>query len=162
MLKKHFLACAACIAAVSTTLAADQKTVKFDFQTSQARLLDVNPSTYVRPLIAELSIIGSRIRDKWELTTEELNARWIKNDDNATLQNLRSYAVFKSSEKHNCDVIVAATFDIHLTENGAAISIVGYPASFSNWATGTNADYNWITIERGYTQDNTPTSNSGK
>ncbi|MDE6175041.1 MAG: hypothetical protein K2F88_05705 [Duncaniella sp.] len=126
-----------------------QKTVKFDYQTSQARLLDVNPTTYVKPLVAELVVDTSngRIRDKWELNAAELAARVITGDDNATVRNLRSYAVFKSSEKHDCDVVVAATFDVRITESGAQISIVGYPANFANWSSSKIADYEWIMIE---------------
>lgn len=128
-----------------------QKTVKFDYQTSQARLLDVNPTTYVKPLVAELVVDTSdgRIRDKWELNAAELAARVIPGDDNATVRNLRSYAVFKSSEKHDCDVVVAATFDVRITESGAQISIVGYPANFANWSSSKIADYEWIMIEKG-------------
>lgn len=129
-----------------------QKTVKFDYQTSQARVLDVNPSTYVKPLVAEVIVDSSkgRIRDSWILTSDELAARLVRKDviDDASIQNLRSYAVFKSSEKHNCDLIIAATFDIHITENGAEVSVVGYPANFANWSTGVKADYDWITIEK--------------
>lgn len=126
-----------------------QKTVSFDIRDSQARMLDVYPSTYVKPVIAELKVDTSRgrIRDSWPLTSEELAARTIPNDANATMQNLRTYSVYKSSEKHNCDVVIAATFDIQITEKGATITIVGYPANFSNWATGTIADYQWINNE---------------
>lgn len=128
-----------------------QKTVKFEMQESQARVLDVNPSTYVKPVIAELSVDTSkgRLRDTWTLTSDELAARVIKNDDKATLQNLRTYAVYKSSEKANCDVVIAATFDIRITDDGASITIVGYPANFTNWKTGTVADYDWIKNEPG-------------
>jgi len=144
------------LAGVFTGSSFAQKTVKFDFQTSQARLLDVNPNTYVKPLIAELAVDTKkgRIRDSWVLDAVELNSRVINGNDNATLQNLRSYAVFKSSEKHSCDVIVAATFDIHLNENGATINVVGYPANFTNWFTGLTSDYEWILLERGQTNDN--------
>lgn len=78
-----------------------QKTVKFEMQESQARVLDVNPSTYVKPVIAELSVDTSkgRLHDTWTLDANELAARVIKNDDKATLQNLRTYAVYKSAEK---------------------------------------------------------------
>ena len=128
-----------------------QKTVKFEMQESQARVLDVNPSTYVKPVIAELSVDTSkgRLRDTWTLNSDELAARIIKNDDKATLQNLRTYAVYKSSEKANCDVVIAATFDIRITDDGASITIVGYPANFTNWKTGTVADYEWIKNEPG-------------
>lgn len=126
-----------------------QKTVRFDIRDSQARVLDVYPSTYVKPVIAELTVDASkgRIRDTWTLSIEELAARTINNNDQATLQNLRTYAVYKSSEKNNCDVVIAATFDIRITEQGATITIVGYPANFSNWKTGTLADYDWIKQE---------------
>ncbi len=126
-----------------------QKTVRFDIRNSQARVLDVSPSTYIKPVIAELKVDTSkgRIRETWPLTPEELAARTIENDGQATLQNLRTYAVYKSSEKNNCDVIIAATFDIQITEKGATITIVGYPANFTNWATGTVADYDWILNE---------------
>ena len=55
------------LAGVFTGSSFAQKTVKFDFQTSQARLLDVNPNTYVKPLIAELAVDTKkgRIRDSW-------------------------------------------------------------------------------------------------
>lgn len=126
-----------------------QKSVKFEYQNSQARVLDVSPTTYVKPLISEVIVDTSkgRIRDEWKLNTDEFLSRSIKNDDNATIENLRTYAVYKSSEKHDCDLIVAATFDIRITENGATISIVGYPANFANWKTGTVADYDWILKE---------------
>lgn len=126
-----------------------QKTVSFDIRDSQARVLDVYPTTYIKPVIAELKVDAprGRIRDSWPLTSEELAARTIDNDANATMQNLRTYAVYKSSEKHNCDVVIAATFDIQITEKGATINIVGYPANFTNWATGTVADYEWINNE---------------
>ncbi len=129
--------------------AQSNKTVRIDIRDSQARVLDVNPSTYIKPIIAELKVDDTkgRIRETWYLTPEELAARTIDRDTYATMQNLRTYAVYKSSEKNNCDVVIAATFDIQITEKGASITIVGYPANFSNWATGTVADYEWILNE---------------
>lgn len=130
--------------------ASAQKTVKFEFQTSEARTLDVYPSTYIHPLIAEVVVDTQtgRIHDSWNLSFEDYKARESSASSAATLQNLRAYALFKSSEKHNCDLIVAATFDIKITDNGAVINIVGYPANFSNWSTGVKADYDWILLER--------------
>jgi len=131
--------------------AAGQKTVKFDFQTSEARTLDLYPSTYIHPLIAEVVVDSTtgRIHDTWTLSLSDFQARQYPNNDEATLQNLRAYGLFKSSEKHNCDLIVAATFDIRISNNGAEITLVGYPANFANWSTGTKADYDWILLERG-------------
>lgn len=148
MTKPFFITATLFVAAALGTHA-DTKTVHFDIRDSQARVLDVSPSTYVKPVIAELSVDNTkgRIRDTWTLTPEELAARTIDNDVALTMQNLRVYAVYKSAEKHNCDVIIAATFDIRITEQGATINIVGYPANFTNWQTGTTADYDWINYE---------------
>lgn len=127
-----------------------QKNVKFEFQTSEARTLDLYPSTYIHPLIAEVVVDTKtgRIHDSWNLSYEDYKAREDPNSSQATLQNLRAYALFKSSEKHNCDIIVAATFDIKITDQGTTINIVGYPANFTNWSTGVKADYDWILLER--------------
>lgn len=146
----HLCLAVACCASATLCYGADDKTtVRFDIRDSQARVLDVYPSTYVKPVIAELSVDTSkgRIRDTWTLTPEELASRTIRDNAALTMQNLRTYAVYKSSEQHCCDVVIAATFDIRITEKGATITIVGYPANFSNWQTGTVADYDWIKYE---------------
>lgn len=138
------LACA-CGAAMA------EKTVRFDFQTSEARTIDVAPSTYIKPLVAEVVVdtYHGRIHDTWMLSTADFLSRQYPDNDAATLQNLRAYGLFKSSEKHNCDLIVAPTFDIKISNEGVVISLVGYPANFTNWATATQADYNWIDLQRG-------------
>lgn len=137
-------------AAVSGTAMGD-KTVKFDFQTSEARKLELAPSTYVHPLVAEVVVDTKtgRIHDTWNLTLFEYQAREIPNNTDATLNNLRAYGLFKSSEKHNCDIIVAPTFDISISDRGVVINVIGYPATFTNWATGTKADYDWILLDKG-------------
>lgn len=139
------------LAATALTCIAADKTVRFDFQTSEARTLDVYPSTYIHPLVAEVVVDTKtgRIHDTWTLSVEDFTARQNPDNDAATLNNLRAYGLFKSSEKHNCDLIIAATFDIKITDQGTTINLVGYPANFSNWATATNADYYWINLENG-------------
>lgn len=136
--------------AVATTAAAE-KTVRFDFQTSEARTIDVQPSTYIHPLVAEVVIDtkAGRIHDTWTLSTSEFLLRQYPDNDAATLNNLRAYGLFKSSEKHSCDLIVAPTFDIKISDTGVVINLIGYPANFANWQSATTADFRWISIERG-------------
>lgn len=128
-----------------------EKTVRFDFQTSEARTMDVYPSTYVKPLVAEVVVDTSkgRIHDTWEMSLLDFQSRSYPGNDAATLQNLRAYGLYKSSEKHHCDLIVAATFDIRISDTGVVINLIGYPANFANWKTGTAADYEWIRLEQG-------------
>lgn len=116
-------------------------------QDTQARMLDVTSNGYVKPLTVELKVDDSkgRVRDIWPLTKEQAEVE-MKGD----IVNIRSYAVYMSSKKHNADVIVAATFNFKTTDNGDGyeIEVVGFPASFINWKTATPTDYEWIRMEK--------------
>ena len=116
-------------------------------QDTQARLLDMQSNGYVKPLTVELKVDDSkgRVRDQWQLTREQAETEM-----NGDLANIRSYAVYMSSKKHNCDVIVAATFNFRTSDDGKGyeIEVVGFPASFVNWKTATQADYEWIRMEK--------------
>lgn len=127
------------LAFVSVGAFAQKTSVKID--DTQARALDVTSNAYVKPLKVELQVVGARVRDTWTLTREKIESLGGRKD------NIRSYAVFLSSRKHDVDVIVAPTFSISITEEGGTVEVVGYPANFKNWATITAADYEWIRME---------------
>ncbi|MDO4957588.1 MAG: hypothetical protein Q4E60_11305 [Bacteroidales bacterium] len=120
---------------------------KVKVQDTQARLLDVTSSGYVKPLTVELKVDTSkgRVRDVWPLSKEQVEVEF-KSD----LANIRSYAVYMSSKKHDADVIVAATFNFKSNANGDGyeIELVGYPANFVNWKTAGPEDYEWIRMEK--------------
>ncbi|WP_294553859.1 hypothetical protein [uncultured Bacteroides sp.] len=124
---------------------AQKATVKM--QETQARLLDVTSNAYVKPLTVELIIDKSkgRVKDEWTLTKDQAETE-MKGD----ISNIRSYAVYMSSQKHNADVIVAATFNIKTNDNGNGyiVTVVGYPGSFANWKTAEANDYEWIRMEK--------------
>ena len=111
---------AALLSVVCAASAMAQKTNQvISLKETQARLLDVMSNAYVRPLTVELEVDDSkgRIRDKWELTGAELtDLGVISANGTIELSNLRSYGVYKSAQKHNCDVIVAATFNFETGE----------------------------------------------
>ena len=116
-------------------------------QETQARLLDVTSNAYVKPLTVELQIDKSkgRIKDEWTLTREQA-----EQEMNGDLVNIRSYAIYMSSQKHNEDVIVAATFNVKTNDdgNGYKVTVIGYPATFINWKTAEASDYEWIRMEK--------------
>ena len=121
---------------------------KVKYQDTQARLLDVTSNAYVKPLTVELKVDTSkgRIVDVWPLTKEQVEVEM-----GGDIANIRSWGVYQSSKKHNVDVIVAATFNFKTddTRDGFyQLTVVGYPASFVNWATATEADYEWIRMEK--------------
>ncbi len=119
-----------------------QKT-EYHFQDTQARLLDVTSNAYVKPLTVELNVL-TKEHKTWvfPLTNAEVDA--MKGD----LVNIRSYAVYAASKQENCDVIVAATFNVKSVKGGFEVTVVGYPANFINWKTATKDDYEWIKMEK--------------
>lgn len=133
-------------AMIGVAAAQAQKTT-VRIQDTQARLLDVNSNAYVKPLTVELQVdkTKGRIRDEWPLTKEQA-----ENEMQGDITNIRSYAVYMSSQKHNADVIVAATFNLRTNDagNGYIITVVGYPAVFVNWKTADASDYEWIRMEK--------------
>ncbi len=137
------LLCAACICA--TPMVQAETIVKREKESSTARGLDTDPTFYVRPVVADVIVDSSvgRIRETWTLTTQDLVGR-LGDNDNATTANLRAYAMYKSAERHNCDIIVSPTFDVKFGSDGASITIVGYCANFANFSVGTNDDLQWI------------------
>lgn len=116
-------------------------------QDTQARLVDIYSRAYVKPLTVELSVDKNkgRVKDEWALTKEQAETEM-----GGSLENIRSYAVYMSSQKHNADAIVAATFNFRTNDagDGYLITITGYPASFVNWKTAESADYEWIRMEK--------------
>lgn len=115
------------------TVATAREIETFEYQVAQARLLDATPDVQVTPLKAEVKIVGKRMRKTIKLTNAQLNSMTVQNNDAATVQNLRNFAVFKLCDKYDFDILVAATFDVNITEKGATVRVVGYPANFVNW-----------------------------
>lgn len=143
---KKLIVMVSLVLACAGQAAAQQRVVTKKQQFTQARLLDVTSNAYVKPLTVELSVDKSkgRINDIWELSLEDVES--LKND----LSNIRSYGVYMSSNKHNADVIVAATFNFRTNDAGTGyiLNVVGYPATFVNWKTADAADLEWIRMEK--------------
>jgi hypothetical protein len=128
-----------------------QKIVKIDQTVSQARKADVATPVYVKPLIAELKIdeAKGRVKDDWTFTgdyTIYLNPKTNALDP-AVFEELRKLSLFKSTEKYQCDVIVAPTYNVNVTESKAVVTVIGYPANLTNWHISTIADYEWLQYE---------------
>jgi hypothetical protein len=147
-LMKRFLILLVAFLAVGAVNA--QKTVKIDQSVSQARKADVATPVYVMPIIAELKVdeAKGRVKDVWRFTGDFVS--YLDNKGHLPdriYEDLRRESLFKSAEKYQCDVIVAPTYNVHVTESAAEVTVVGYTANFVNWKTGTAADYNWIKFE---------------
>ncbi|MBQ8968801.1 MAG: hypothetical protein IJ064_03585 [Bacteroidaceae bacterium] len=147
-MKKLFLLSVACMLSLAVSA---QKTVKFE--NNQARAFDVVPNSYVKPLTVELKIDEQkgRITDVWEIRPDELIALVNEKDaGDVQMQNLRNYAIFKSSQKHNCDVIVAPIFNIRSEDvsRGVTVTLIGFCANFVNWKTMDDKDVLWMNVER--------------
>lgn len=147
--------------ATGVSYAQKQTTVKI--QETQARMLDVSSNAYVKPMMVELKVdtegtkfqsnvdgqilnreAGGRITCKVLISNEEANGM------GGRIADMRSYALFQTAQLCHCDVIVAATFNLRTRDegDGYVMTVVGYPASFTGWATVTPQDYQWIQMEK--------------
>ena len=127
---------------------AQKTTTQIQYQETQARLLDVSSNAYVKPLTVELKVKSNqRIREVVKIPRNFALVA-MKGDPS----NWRSYAVYEVSKRLQCDVIVAATFNIKYDEvagdQDVQIEVVGYPADFTNWQTATTQDLEWIRMEK--------------
>lgn len=107
-----------------------------DYQSAQARILDIVTSGYVKPKVVDLEMIKKpnsnedlRMVDSIFYTKAQVKAM---NSDEA---NIRANASFHFCEKYQADVIVGALYDIHTTANhdGYMVKVIGYPARFHNF-----------------------------
>ncbi len=136
------------VGALYPSLTFAQKNTQIQYQETQARLLDVSANAYVKPLTVELKVkSGQRIREVVKIPRDYALVVMKGN-----VSNWRSYSVYEVSKRLQCDVIVAATFNIKYDEvagdKDIEIEVVGYPADFLNWQTATTQDLEWIKLEK--------------
>ena len=122
-------------------------TLKTSFSDTQARVQEVHTAAYAKPLTVELVVdtLKGRIHDVWVFTKEQVEV-----DMRGDLANIRSRAVYLSSQRHDADVNVAPMFKIESSEDGKGYSVVvtGFPANFKNWRPAQESDYEWIRTEK--------------
>lgn len=119
-----------------------------DYQSSQARILDVKTNAYVLPKVVELQILSEkRIKEEINYTNAQIDA--MKGDEG----NIRANATFKVCEKYDADVLVGGLFDIRTnpTHNGFIVTVLGYPAKFVKWRNYQSTDKEWINLSNGVT-----------
>lgn len=142
-MKKILFVFAALFAWAGMQQVSAQKSV--DVRYSQARLIEPIHSVHTKPLIADL-VVDSKLGKQshtFHFTMKEINAL------QGNLENVRARALFKAvNEVYHCDVIVAASFDVQSTDDGYDVTIIGFPASYTNWRTATKEDYEWIRNEK--------------
>lgn len=121
-----------------------QKTT-FKFRDAQARASDAITDVCIKPTVADVEIIKGRVRDPYPLSKEDVEIAM-----NGNLANIRAWGTYLATFKHNCDIIMGATFMVENDEKtgGYTVWVVGYPANFVNWRTATKEDYEWIRIQK--------------
>lgn len=119
-----------------------QRTTTYHYEDTQARALDMVSMGYVKPLVNEVRVDATKGRQKFTIQMEK---NFVEGDMKGDVANIRSYGVFKASEKWGCDVVVAPTFHLFTNEAGGyTLEVVGFSGSFVNWRTMTDADLGWI------------------
>lgn len=128
-----------------------QKTVitTRNFSDTQARMLEVTATSYVRPLVVDLTVQRGQQR---KLFTKNYSKVDFEVAMGANLDNLRSRAIYDASEQWGCDAIVAATFKIEYNESDQVymLEMKGFPANFDpdSWHSMDDKDFKWIEVDR--------------
>lgn len=139
-MKKTFLIC---IALVCCAMSYAQKT-EFKFKDTEARKVNVLSNAYVKPLTCEVKVETSQsITENIKYTKDEVEVAMKGN-----LDNIRANAVYEVCQKNKCDMIVAAISTVETTSDGYVVKVTGYPANFVNWKTASQADLEWIKMEK--------------
>ncbi|MCC8087791.1 MAG: hypothetical protein LIO79_00750 [Rikenellaceae bacterium] len=135
---------------------AQPKTVitDFEYQNTQARVLEPVSSAYVKPTVVELMVDSVRFEHTFTLERSKVEVS-MRGD----LEEIRSWGLYMASEEASkirgiaCDIIVAAMFNLEFdkSEKDYKLKVVGYPARFANWATASQEDYEWIKMDKTYT-----------
>ena len=113
---------------------------------TQARANDAVSTIYIKPTVAEVELVGNgtRIKDEWSLSRADFDAL------QQEFPNIRAWATYMSSVKHECDIIMAPTYKIESDAHtgDVMVTIAGYPGNFINWHSATDDDYKWIVRQR--------------
>ena len=113
----------------------------------QARMLDVRADAHVHPLTVEVEIDknAERITDIWTYTKEDVSAM------GGDLSNIRANGLYRSSKKHNADIIVAPMFNLQSDKDGVyRLEVIGYPGNFVNWKSLEAKDSVWMALDKFY------------
>lgn len=131
------------IALISCITSFAQRT-EYKFKDTEARKVNVLSNAYVKPLTCEVKVeTDNSITDNVTYTREE-----VENAMKGNLDNIRANAVYQVCQKHKCDMIVAAISTVESTNDGYVVKVTGYPANFVNWKTASQADLEWIRMEK--------------
>lgn len=147
-MKKIILSFAILLACVFESYA--QKTV-FKFRDAQARAGNAETEVIVKPTVVDVEIQKNengqfkKIIDTWALSKEEVEIGM-----EGKLDNIRAWGTYLSVQKHQCDVIMGATYKVEDDEatKGYIVTVVGYPGVFANWHPATKEDFDWIKIQK--------------
>lgn len=62
---------------------------------------------------------------------------------------IRKWGTFQVIKDFNADVLLGPLFDIKTSDNGDyyELTVIGFPARFTNWRELEQGDYNWINLE---------------
>lgn len=114
---------------------------KGEYRQSQSRMIEPQQEVFVRPLVVDLNVItDSRQKASWNFPEADITKMTVLD-----MSNLKANALYLTAQKFDADVIVAASFDIHSVKKGLEITVIGFPAKYTNWKVASKEeDYKWI------------------
>ena len=118
----------------------------YNLTEDNTRLLGVASSAYTLPTVAELQVTSTKI--SFQMTfNNNLSLKDISGfSDSPKVQYMVKLTLNKAAQKYDADLIVAPNYSIATSEDyrKVTVSITGYPATYTNFRTATNADMELI------------------
>ncbi|MBO4634277.1 MAG: hypothetical protein J5669_02770 [Bacteroidales bacterium] len=112
--------------------------VEVDYMEASARYLEPAQSVIAIPLVADLKVLGGQIT----YTEKEAFKDYPVTEDLVSLMpNFKKIALCRAARHYKADMIIGATVDIVTNADGRLeITIIGYPAVYSNFRNATAED----------------------
>lgn len=139
-MKNHLLS-AALVLLLSLGMTQPIMAQKGEYRQSQSRMIEPQQEVFVRPLVVDLHVITeSRQKASWNFPDADITRMTVLD-----MSNLKANALYLTAQKFDADVIVAASFDIRSVKKGLEITVIGFPAKYTNWKVASKEeDYKWI------------------
>lgn len=102
------------------------------FEHAQTRIQEGMSEFFIRPMVAELQMIGSECK---EWTFNVLPGVQLSNVSVPMLENAKANAAYKAAKMEGADIILGVTFYVVNNEEkkGLDVTVRGYPAKYVNF-----------------------------
>lgn len=142
MTRKLFVVIALLIGSMTIAFAQKGEIVNVGYMESSARYMEPTQSIMTTPLIADLSVVGGQIS---YTETEAFKNYEVTENTKYDAPGFKKIALCNAARAHKADMIIGAMVDIITNDKGRLeITVIGYPARYTNFRNATTQDIDLV------------------